>query len=145
MRDSLVWKILLVCWAAAFLESCTKPPTQENVQWADYSLREVRTIRELPTGVQALLGVGRPGLQGIADLNGKYNLTDDVVSRLPMRRFRIAGLDADSALVAIEYGGFGSGVEVILFSNTYQMPTAARKWELFGAPKTLRELVDRLR
>jgi hypothetical protein len=139
----------LVCSTAILLASCTKASTeaqksQEKIQWAGHALREVRTLRELPPAVQAVLGVGTSGLEGIADRNGKYNPTDVVDSRLPMRRFVIAGLDADSALVAVEHGGFGWGVEVALFSNTSQNPTAEQKWTLFESPKTLHELVDRL-
>ena len=140
-------KALLVCSTAILPESCTKAPTvadQGRIQWAGHALREVRSLRDLPPGVQAVLGVGISGLEGIADRNGKYNPTDTVDPTLPMRRFLIAGLDADSALVAVEHGGFGWGGEVALFSNTNSKPVAEREWTLFEAPKTLRELVDRL-
>ena len=147
--NSLVYKLQLACVTVALIESCAKAPTvaqksQERIQWAGRALREVTTLRELPPGVQAALGVGTPGLDGIADRNGKYNPTDDMDSRLPMRRFLIAGLDGDSALVAIEHGGFVWSVEVALFSNASPKATAERNWTLFEAPKTLRDLVDRL-
>jgi hypothetical protein len=83
-------------------------------------------------------------MEGIADRTGKYNSTDVVDSRLPMRRFLIAGLDADSALLAIEHGGIGWRVEVALISNTNQKPTTQRNGTSSESPKTLRELVDRL-
>ena len=148
-RDFPAWKIALVCSTAILLASCTKAATeaarsQEKIQWAGHTLREVRTLRELPPAVQAVLGVGTPGLEGIADRNGEYNPTDVVASTLPMRRFLIAGLDTDSALVAVEHGGFGWRVEVALFSNTKQNPRAEQKWILSESPKTLHELVDRL-
>ena len=147
MKDSPFWKALWVCSAAILGSSCAKPGTeksQERIQWAGHELREVRSLRQLPPPVQMALGVGISGLEGIADRNGKYNPTDVVDSRLPMRRFLIAGVDADSALVAIERGGFGWSVEVIFFSYSTKKLTVERKWTLFESPQTLGELVDRL-
>ena len=146
-KDPPFWKALWVCLAAILGSSCAKPGTeksQERIRWAGHELQEVTTLHQLPPPVQMLLGVGTPGLEGIADRNGAYNPTDVADSNLPMRRFLIAGLDADSALVAIERGGLGWSVEVALFSNTNKNPTVERKWTLFESPKTLGELVDRL-
>jgi hypothetical protein len=71
---------------------------------------------------------------------GKYNPTDVVDSSLPMRRFLVAGLDANATLVAIEHGGRGWRVEVTLFKNS----TVERSWTLTKSPKSVRELVDQL-
>jgi hypothetical protein len=141
----IVCKILVIYSAFTFSELRAQTATasaknQERIQWAGYALSEVRTLRELPSGVQAVLGVGTPGLDGIADRNGKYNPTDVVDSSLPMRRFLVAGLDGDTTLVAIEHGGRGWRVEVTLFKKT----AFERNWILFKSPKTLRELVDQL-
>jgi len=72
------------------LDSCaeTKP---ESVQSAGHTLREVKSLRSLPSSLQTALGVGRLGLKGIADRNGKYNPTEAVDTDLPMRRFLVAG------------------------------------------------------
>ena len=141
----LACKILVIYSAFTFAELRAQTATvsaknQERVLWAGYALSEVRTLRELPSGIQAALGVGTPGLDGIADRNGKYNPTDVVDSSLPMRRFLVAGVDANTTLVAIEHGGFGWRVEVTLFKNT----AVERSWTLFKSPKGLRELVDQL-
>lgn len=141
----LACKILVIYSAFTFAELRAQTPSasatsQERIQWAGYALSEVRTLRELPPGIQAVLGVGTPGLNGIADRNGKYNATDVVDSSLPMRRFLVAGVDASTTLVAIEHGGRGWRVEVTLFKNT----TVERSWTLFKSPKDLRELVDQL-
>src|SRR4051795_13221381 len=98
----LVCKILLIYATVALVESGAQTPaalakSQERIQWAGHALSEVRTVQELPPGLQAVLGVGTPGMEGIADRNGKYNPTDDVDSGLPMRRFLVAGLDGDTA------------------------------------------------
>ncbi|MEO8100479.1 MAG: hypothetical protein ABI811_22460 [Acidobacteriota bacterium] len=118
--------------------------SQGSIQRGGHALREVTALRELPPGVQTALGVGALGLDGIADRGEKYNPTDVVDSSLPMRRFVVAGLDGDSALVAIEHGGLGREVEVALFSNASQNATAGRKWTLIEAPKALRDLVGSL-
>jgi hypothetical protein len=141
----LVCKILVICSAFTLVELCAQTPTasaksRERIHWAGHALSEVRTLRELPPDVQAVLGVGTPGMDGIADRNEKYNPTDVVDPSLPMRRFLVAGLDGDTTLVAIEHGGRGWRVEVALFKKT----AVERNWTLFKSPKILRELVDRL-
>jgi len=141
----LACKILVIYSACTFAELPAQSPSasamsQERIHWAGYVLSEVRTLRELPPGIQAVLGVGTSGLNGIADRNGKYNPTDVVDSSLPMRRFLVAGVDANITLVAIEHGGRGWRVEVTLFKNT----TVERSWTLSNSPKALRELVNHL-
>jgi len=140
---------LLAVSALVLLGSCSRtpaPPEQgrETVQWAGHTLREVRTLSALPQSIQAVLGVGNAGLAGIADRDGKYNVTDVVDSRLPMRRLLVAGVDNEAALVAIEHGGWGWGVEVTLFSDTGRSATVQQAWTLFESPRTLRALVDAL-
>jgi len=123
------------------LESCAEPPvSQESIGWAGHRFHEVRTLKELPTDVQVALGVGTSGLEGIADRKGKYNPTDVIDSSLPMRRFLVAGIDGDATLVALEHGGFGWRVEVILFDHADPKTTTV----LFESPQTLRALVDHL-
>src|SRR5580658_6423295 len=133
----LVSKILLIYATFTLVGLCTQTPTvpaksQERIQWAGHALSEVRTLQELPPDLQAVLGVGTPGMEGIADRNGKYNPTDVIDSSLPMRRFLVAGLDGDTALVAVEHGGRGWRVEVALFKKT----AVERNWTLFKSPKT---------
>jgi hypothetical protein len=61
-----------------------------------------------------------------------------------MRRFLVAGLDNDMALIAVEHGGRGWRVDVSLFSNIVRAPVVEKAWTLFEAPGTLRALVDHL-
>lgn len=146
MVDRRIW----ACTALLTLISCAKPPAtsetgEQRVEWAGRKFREVTALRALPPGVQTVLGVGKPGLDGIADPGGKYNITDVVDSKLPMRRFLIGGVDDNAALVALERGGIGWSVEVTLFTNTAQTPSVQQTWGLFESPRTLRALVDHLR
>jgi len=106
-------------------DSCSENPPA-TVEWSGHKLREVRSLSALPRNLQSTLDVGRSGLDGIADRDEKFNPTDVVDSRLPMRRFLVAGLEDDSALVAIERGGLGYGVEVSLFSHTDRDPRVER-------------------
>jgi hypothetical protein len=143
MNSLAVCVLLLTCSALSLLESCAETPPA-SVEWAGHTFREVRTLSALPPSLQTALGVGRLGLEGIADRDGKFNPTDVVDSKLPMRRLLVAGLEGDTALVAIEHGGRGSRVEVAFFSDTDRRAVVERTWTLFDAPRTLRALVDRL-
>jgi hypothetical protein len=148
-RGPAIALLALAGLAAVLLESCGQTPAtpenrQETVEWAGHALREVSTLGALPPGLQAVLGVGNHGLDGIADRDGKYNPTDVVDSKLPMRRFLVAGLDHDAALIAIEHGGRGWRVDVSLYSNIGRTATVERTWTLFDSPRTLHALVDDL-
>src|SRR5579872_1831801 len=126
---SASWKttfaILVTCSVPMLFDSCSEKPS-ETVEWSGHKLRGVRSLSGLPRNLQTTLDLGRAGLDGIADRDGKFNPTDVVDSRLPMRRFLVAGLDGDQALVAVERGGLGYGVEVTFFSHTDGTPKIER-------------------
>ena len=111
---------LLILLAACVKTPVTADKGQESVEWAGHIFHEVRNLKELPAGVQSALGVGKSGLDGIADHGGKYNPTDVILSDLPMRRFLFAGVDGDATLVAVEHGGEGWRLDVILFDHADQ-------------------------
>ena len=107
----------------------------------DPRLTEVRTIRALPIEVQAALGAAEVGLWGIAERDADFNRTDDVDANLPMRRFSVAGTSESCAVVAIERGGRGYWIEVLMFER------ADKEWKKHSlpsqraAPRWLRDLV----
>jgi len=90
--------------------------------------------------VNALLGRDRAGLDGIADRDGKFNVTDVVDSKLPMRRFVLAGFNRRCALVAIERGGRGHRFEVLAFERADGKWRAKERWSVDPAPRSFREL-----
>ena len=96
-------------------------------------------MAKIPAVLQSGLGVGRPGLEGVADRGRPFNPTDMVDERLPMRRFLAAGSDGDTWLVALEHGGRGYSVEVFLFAGPGSAPK--EKWVLLDRPTTLGEVV----
>lgn len=116
-------------------------PGQAHVEWAGHVLYEVKTLKALPQNLRTILGVEKTGLDGIADRDGRYNATDAVDPNLPWRRFIVAGMDGDAALIAVEHGGFGWFVDVTLFSNINDVPIERRAWGLYRPPRTLQTLV----
>lgn len=142
VSEVMTRRSLLLC--ALFLPGSTvaKP---EEAEWAGHTLQEVKNLRELPAGVQAALGVGKPALDGIADRGERYNATDVADSRLPMRRFLVGGFDDRTALIAVEHGGIGWGVIVYAFSYTAQRAAIDRKWNMSKKPESLRDLIAMLR
>jgi hypothetical protein len=113
----------------------------ETVMWRGDEFRELRTLQELPLSIQNALGVGRVGLEGIADAGGRFNVTDVVDSALPMKRFTVAGISSKQVLVVIEQGGRGHYFEVLLFELPNQ---EKQKWTLFEKPAGLRGLIESL-
>lgn len=113
----------------------------EAVAWNGHHLNEVRNLESLPKTVQDALSVEATGLMGIADRGGRFNVTDVVNPKLPMRRFLLAGVDGDSALVAIEHGGRGYRIEATLYIETKGKLVARRQWPLSDAPKHLGALI----
>lgn len=112
-----------------------------TAMWQGDEFRELQTLQELPPSIQNTLGVGRVGLEGIADAGGRFNVTDVVDSALPMKRFVVAGISSKQLLVAIEHGGRGHYFEVLLF----ELPNQERqKWTFMEKPSGLQGLIEAL-
>jgi hypothetical protein len=118
---------------------------QQQSACAGESLTEARSLETLPPQLNSLLGRDRSGLEGIADGNGKFNVTDVVDDNLPMRRFVLAGLSAGCAIVAVERGGRAHTYEVVAFEYTNAKWRVAQRWSINAAPRSLRELVAHVR
>lgn len=135
------WR-LVVSLAFVATGACSREPVATTVEWQGHALREVRSLAEIPAAVQTSLGVGRPGVEGVADRGRPFNPTDVVdFRRLPMRRLLTAGSDGDTWLVALERGGRAYYVEVLAFSAG---AAPGQKWVLPVGPKTLAEVVHEM-
>lgn len=108
------------------------------------SLVEVRTLDGLPREVNALLGRGRSGPDGIADAGEPFNETDVVDSLLPARRFIVGGSSLSSILVAYEQGGRGYSVHAIGFVLERSGWSHVGQCTLSRNPYSLRGLIDLL-
>jgi hypothetical protein len=76
-------------------------PAQEDSNWI-----EAQSLRELPAGIQALLGVGlSPDNGGIADREFQASEVNVTVKSVPRRRFAIGTFNEGKAVVAVEQGG----------------------------------------
>jgi hypothetical protein len=78
---------------------------------------EAQSLRELPAGIQALLGVGLGEADGIADRGDRFNAGDVVGNGLPRRRFALGAVNGDAAVVAVEQGGRGYSVATVEFKQ----------------------------
>ena len=123
--------------------ACSSQKT-DNVHWRGQNYKEVLSIFLLPNRLQEMIGVGRQGLEGIADRNEKFNVTDVIDPTLPMRRFAVAGLSSKSAIVAVERGGRGYNVQILLIPLKSAGEEISETWVLFKKPTTLRALLDEL-
>ena len=139
MRRQIAALLLVVLAGGA----CATGPVSKRLEWQGHVLREVRSVTQIPAVLQSSLGVGRPGLEGVAERGQPFNSTDMVDERLPMRRFFVAGRDSDTWLVALEHGGRGYRVEVFLFEGPGSAPK--QKWVLLNRPKTLGEVIRSIR
>ena len=106
------------------------------------SLVQVRTLDGLPRDVNALLGQGKGGPDGIADRGQPFNKTDVVDSRLPMRRFIVGGSSLSAVLVAYEQGGRGSSVQALGFVLEPSGWKQIGQWTLKSTPYTLFGLIE---
>jgi hypothetical protein len=78
---------------------------------------EAQSLRELPAGIQALLGVGLGEDGGIADRGDRFNAGDAAGNGLPQRRFALGAVNGDTAVVAVEQGGRGYSVATVEFKQ----------------------------
>ena len=108
------------------------------------SLVEAKTLGDLPTDLQAVLGVHASGYARIADVGEPCNPTD-VIGNDPARCFFVGGVSPTSALIAFKIGGIAgqSGVgEAYVHANSTW--TKVESWGI-GFPtnlKALREMVS---
>jgi hypothetical protein len=105
---------------------------------------EAQSLRELPAGIQALLGVGLGAAGGIADRGDRFNPSDVEGDNLPMRRFALAILQSDTAVVALEQGGRGYSVRTVEFHLTGSTWEAVRCAGRRDVPQRGADLLDAL-
>ena len=115
-----------------------------SVRWRGQRFQEQHSLQSLPIEVQKALGVGKIGLDGIAEPDGRFNVTDVVESRLPMRRFILGGRSDKALLLVIEHGGYAHYFETSLISLPPGSLQPTEKWTLFEKPSSLKQLIDQL-
>jgi hypothetical protein len=147
MRTKILFALLcgvaLSFLGTFFIPTSAQSALQQDANWkaliklhcADVPLLQVDSISLLPGGVASLLG-NKP----IADRGEVFNPADVVwADSPPSRRFAMAGVSKTCALVAVEYGGRTSGVEL------YAFELRDRGWKGGLASRTsrkVRSLVD---
>ena len=108
-------------------------------------LVQVNSVEGLPPDVKKILGRQKTGIEGFADKWDKFNKTDVIDPRLPLRRFNTGGAGPTSALVAYEQGGREYSIHATAFALERSGWTAVGEWTLQEHPYTLfglLELVD---
>jgi hypothetical protein len=105
------------------------------------SLSEVLSLAFLPVGVTTALGRTKSGMDGVADRTERFNVTDVVYSKLPMRLFIVGGVSDTHVLVAIEHGGRSLYFEAFSYTRANSIWKETRSWHLSRKPATLLELL----
>ena len=116
----------------------------EKIDCSGVSFSEARSLAELPAEVGALMGKDRLGLGGIADRDGKFNVSDALVpgeEQLPFRRFSLAAVSTNCILVAVEHGGIGYSVELWAFERSNNRWRGEKRKSIFSVPRSLQELI----
>jgi len=101
---------------------------------------EAQSLRELPAGIQALLGVGL-GLAGTADRGETFNETDAIDDSKPRRRFVLGVVNGGTAMVALEQGGRVYAVRAVEFRQAGATWDAVRCAQMDALPQRGTELV----
>jgi hypothetical protein len=131
--------------AAVIGIGCSCASAAAGVQRDDGRWVEAQSLRELPAGVQVLLGVGlTPDEGGIADRDGRFNPGDVMIDGVPGRRFALGVLNGDKALVAVEQGGRGYSVQTMEFRQVGSTWAASRCMSSATLPQHGADLVDAL-
>jgi hypothetical protein len=128
--------------AGLALGACPRAPAGEDDGAAGWE--EAQSLRELPAGIQALLGVGLGAAGGIADRGERFNVSDVAGDNLPMRRFALAIVHGDTAVVALEQGGRGYSVRTVEFQQVGMTWQAVRCAALLGVPRRGSDLLAAL-
>src|SRR2546428_13074457 len=87
---------------SVMLAACESERFPATVEWQGHAFREVRTLSDLSPVIQAGLGVGRSGLDGVADRGRPLNRTGLVDRKLAMGRVLARGRSCDTWHGALE-------------------------------------------
>jgi hypothetical protein len=136
-------KLSTILSVSLILAACTARETR-FILWRGRRFQELNSLRLLPVELQKGLRVGEPGLNGIADRDGHFNVTDVVDSGLPMKRFVFAGRSEEGFVLVIEHGGFSHNFEVSLFPMVAPPFEATETWVLSDKPSSLKQLFNEL-
>lgn len=113
---------------------------------AEQSFQEIRSIKKLPAALGQQLGLGEPGMGGIADRDERFNPSDAIIETLPMRRFRLASLGERCAVVLLERGGIAHFFELTAYELQKDGRWRAQKLMLKGGiPESQADLLKNLR
>jgi len=115
-------------------------PAQAAGQAEQANWTEAQSLRELPAGIQALLGVGL-GLAGTADRDETFNETDAIDDGVPRRRFVLGVVNGNTAMVALEQGGRVYSVRAVEFRQAGATWDAVRCAPMEVLPRRGAELV----
>jgi len=123
------------------LSTAAEPEKMTCARGADGTmLAEIGSLAGLPEPVRELLGRNRQKFLSIADRHEKFNATDVVYDDRPMRRFALAGRNADCVLVAIERGGIGYWIELLKFEKEGETWRQTQRGALGRLPFNTRDL-----
>jgi len=106
--------------AAGLAIGCCALADRANADRLQSDWTEAQSLRELPAGVQVLLGVGlSPHDGGIADRGESFNAGDVWTDGMPpARRFVLGLVSGDKALVALEQGGRAHQFKAVEFRQS---------------------------
>jgi hypothetical protein len=107
------------------------------------SWTEARSLAELPAGVQANLGAGKPFEEGgIADRGGKFNPSCIATKGEARRRFVLGAFNANTVVVLVESGGRAHSYNTLEWRLNGTEWEARPRWPAFGRPKSVQELLQ---
>jgi hypothetical protein len=129
----------MVVLAGIGLGCCTLADAGGQAEQGEWT--EAQSLRELPAGIQALLGVGL-GADGIADRGEDFNEGDVRADNMPTRRFALGIVNGDTALVAVEHGGRAYAVRAVEFRQAGTTWDAVRCTSMHELPRRGAELAD---
>lgn len=93
---------------AVMMATCSWAAAAGQIDGRQAGWTSVQSLRDLPAGVQVLLGVGLAPGDGIADKGEPYDESDVLLENAPPgRRFALGLLGGDTAIVAVEQRGGG--------------------------------------
>jgi hypothetical protein len=103
---------------------------------------KIESLTGLPAPLRALLPPVAHGPDGIADRGGRFNATDVGDGTLPRRRFSLAAVSGDCAVIATEYGGIAHGFEIAEYHLVQGRWNVTNRTSVFREPKTVVDLMS---
>ncbi len=135
--------IAILLFSTVCHSSALHPVPLQNFLAQKY--QPITTVDGIPQNIKEALLKRMKHDPRIANPGEKFNKTDLINARYPMRRLVVAGKTDSSCFICYEHGGRGYHLELVIFNTEKEVPKLEFVGRFFAKISSLEQLVEAIR